>query len=99
MSEIGRHRATPGSQQRNGLATAALVCGIIAVATFWVPFLYLLSSLLLGVVAVVLGHQGRSRAAQRGGGGDGFALTGLVCGYAAIALSVANGVVGALAAS
>ncbi|WP_299957761.1 DUF4190 domain-containing protein [uncultured Modestobacter sp.] len=95
MSQLGQHRdSTAGSQQSNGLATAGMVCGIIAAATFWVPFLYLLSSLVLGIVAVVLSHKARSRA-----GGAGFALTGLVCGYAAIALSIANGVIGALAAS
>ncbi|MGY1749459.1 hypothetical protein [Modestobacter sp. SYSU DS0511] len=98
MSQTGQHRADPGSQQANGLAVAGMICGIIAAATFWVPFLYLLSSLLLGIVAVVLSHKGRSRAAA-GAGGAGFALTGLICGYAAIALSIANGVIGALAAS
>ncbi|MQA34211.1 hypothetical protein [Modestobacter roseus] len=98
MTETGQHRATPGNQQQNGLATAGMICGIIAAATFWVPFLYLLSSFVLGIVAVVLSHKGRARAAQ-GAGGAGFALTGLICGYAGIALSVASGVIGALAAS
>ena len=86
------------SHRSNGTATAGMVCGIISVATFWVPVLYLLSSLVLGIVAVVLSHRGRS-AAARGAEGGSPALVGLVCGYLGIALSVANGVIGALIAS
>jgi hypothetical protein len=79
----------------NGLATAGMICGIVSVTTFWVPFAYIVSGLVVGIVAVVLSHKGRS-AAARGAGAGSQALAGLICGYAGIVLSVANGVAGAI---
>ena len=86
---------TSAAPQTNGLALAGMICGIIAVTTFWVPFVYLVSGLAVGIVAVVLSHRARS-ATARGATGSGQALTGLICGYAGIALSIANGVAGAI---
>jgi hypothetical protein len=60
-----------------------------------VPFAYIVSGLVVGIVAVVLSHKGRS-AAARGAGAGSQALAGLICGYAGIVLSVANGVAGAI---
>lgn len=81
--------------QSNGLALAGMIIGIVAVTTCWVPFAYLVSGLAGGIVAVVLSHLGRA-AARRGAGGGGKALAGLICGYAAIVLSIANGIAGAI---
>lgn len=55
----------------NGLAVAALVTGIVAVITGWVPFW----GLLVGVAAVVLGILGLKKAT-----GKGMAIAGLVTG-------------------
>lgn len=82
----------------NGMALAGMICGIVSVTTFWVPFAYIVSGLVVGIVAVVLSHRGRS-AAARGAGGGKQALAGLICGYAGIVLSLANGVVGVIIAT
>ena len=97
MSQLDQHdgNSAPSATQSNGPATAGMVCGIISVATCWVPFLYLLSGLVLGIVAVVLSSKGRKRA-RAGAGSGNLATAGLVCGYIGIALSIANGVAGAL---
>ena len=79
----------------NGLALAGMICGIVSVTTFWIPFVFLVSGLAAGIVAVVLSHRGRA-AAGRGAGGAKQALAGLICGYAGIALSIANSVAGAI---
>jgi hypothetical protein len=81
---------TDATTRVNGLALAGMICGIVSVTTFWIPFVFLVSGLAVGIVAVVLSHRGRS-----GGTGRKQALAGLVCGYAGIALSIANAVAGA----
>jgi len=64
-------------QQRvNGLAVAALVCGIGTFLSFGVT----------AIPAVILGHTARSSIRRTGERGDGMALTGLILGWAGIAL-------------
>jgi hypothetical protein len=58
-------------QGTNGMAIAALVCGIGQVAAG--PF--------AGIAAIILGHKARQRIRQTGEQGDGMALTGLILGY------------------
>jgi hypothetical protein len=88
--------STSGAATRvNGLALAGMICGIVSVTTCWIPFVFLVSGLAAGIVAVVLSHRGRAGAA-RGEGGGKQALAGLICGYAGIALSIANAVAGAI---
>jgi len=65
-------------QATNGLAVAALVCGIAQVF-FWV---------LSGVPAIILGHVARSRIRQTGEQGAGLALAGLILGYIGLALAI-----------
>jgi len=55
----------------NGMAIAALVCGIGQVAAG--PF--------AGIAAIILGHKARQQIRQTGEQGDGMALTGLILGY------------------
>lgn len=63
--------------RRNGLATAAMVLGIIAaVLSFTVIFIYI--AMVLGVIAVILGIIGLVMAKDLGGVGIGPAWTGIV---------------------
>jgi hypothetical protein len=63
----------------NGLAIAAMVCGIAQFAGFW----------LLGTIpAIILGHMARKQIRQTGEQGAGMATAGLVLGYVGIALTV-----------
>jgi Domain of unknown function (DUF4190) len=64
--------------QTNGLAVAALVCGIAQIF-FWV---------LAGIPAIILGHVARSRIRQTGEQGAGMALAGLILGYVGLALAI-----------
>lgn len=64
--------------QTNGLAIAALVCGVCQV------FLWFLAA----IPAVVLGHMARKQIRQTGEQGDGMALAGMILGYIGLALTV-----------
>jgi hypothetical protein len=67
----------------NGLATASLVLGIIALVLFWTVWL----GVLLGVLAVVFGAVGRSKASN-GAPNKGMATAGLVLGILSIVGSI-----------
>jgi hypothetical protein len=75
-----------GYSPGNGIATAALVCGLIAVAIAWVP-LVVVVGLVLAVLAIVFGAKGVRRS-RESGVGKGRAMTGLVAGVVALGLSV-----------
>jgi len=68
----------PGPRQKNGLATASMVCGIVAVATGWLPVVFVAGAV-LAVLAVIFGAVGLSRA-RKTGVGRAFATTGLITG-------------------
>jgi hypothetical protein len=70
----------------NGLATAAITCGLLAPLFAWMP-VFVVIGLVLGVLAIVFGVRGRRRARDVGVG-SGTALTGLIGGTAALVLSV-----------
>jgi peptidyl-prolyl cis-trans isomerase B (cyclophilin B) len=56
-----------------------MICGVVQFFGFW----------LLGTIpAIVLGHMARRQIQQRGEQGAGLALTGLILGYAGLALTV-----------
>lgn len=63
----------------NGLAIAALVCGLLG-------FITCVSS----IAAIVLGHMARKQIRESGGvqQGDGMALAGLILGYVVLALLI-----------
>jgi len=68
----------------NGFAVAALVLGILSLVMFftiWLPFL-------LGVLAIVFGALGISRANRIGGKQKGLAIAGLVCGAVGMVLAI-----------
>ena len=62
----------------NGLAVAALVCGLAQI----------LLGILTGIPAVILGHIARRQIRQTGQQGAGIALAGLILGYVGIVLTV-----------
>lgn len=63
--------ASPATGPTNGLAVAALVVGIVAVVTGWIPFW----GLLVGATAVTLGILGLKKAH-----GKGMAIAGIITG-------------------
>ena len=73
----------------NGASTTGLVMGILAISTFALGFITLLSffflfSWLFALLAVIFGHIGASQGSKTGvGGGQGVA--GLVLGYLTLA--------------
>ena len=67
----------PVARQTNGLAVAALVCGIaqFAVGLTFIP-------------AIICGHMARRQIRQTGEAGDGMAIAGLILGYIGGALVI-----------
>lgn len=70
-----------GGEPRNGLGTAGLVCGIVAVALSLIPGLNLFTWP-VGVLAIVFGAVGWSRVNKGQATNKGQAITGLVLGIA-----------------
>jgi len=62
--------------QTNGLAIAALICGVAQIA----------AGPLTGIPAIILGHVARSRIRQTGEQGAGMALAGVILGYIGLVL-------------
>jgi hypothetical protein len=67
----------------NGFATAALVLGIIGVVLFWTIWF----GVLLGILAIIFGVLGMSRA-KTGAPNGGLATAGLVLGIVALVASI-----------
>ena len=76
----------PGPAASNGMATAALVLGIIGVVAGLVPFLFFVA-LPCGILGLIFGVLGRSRS-ERTGIGRGNATAGAITGGIAIALGI-----------
>jgi hypothetical protein len=90
------------AQRNNSLALISMICGIGGLVLMFFCGLGFLPA----VAALILGFVGRSQINQSGGtqGGSGMALTGIITGGVAIALSVivfiivlSTGVLGAIA--
>ena len=69
----------------NGMGTAALVVGILAVLSV----ITVIGGVVLGVVAVILGVMARGRVKRGEASNGGAALAGIVLGAAAALLSIA----------
>lgn len=80
-----------GSGARNGLATAALVFGIIGIGIGWAPFVFVLGAI-AAVLALVFGVIGRRRSTATGTGA-GFATAGIIMGAVGIAVCVVGFVI------
>jgi len=84
-ASAGPGGVSPGTDG-NGIAVAAMVCGIIALLITWMPFI-VVAGFVLAVLAVVFGIKGhrRSRETQKGAGP---AIAGIVTGLIALLLSI-----------
>ena len=69
---------------RNGMGTAALVLGIVALLGFWTVIL----GILLGLLAVVFGVIGRKRASRGEATNGGAALAGAILGGLALVAGI-----------
>jgi Protein of unknown function (DUF2510) len=87
---IDRLPIDPPRRPGNGVAVAAMVCGIASVVIGWIPFVVLIG-LAAAIVAIVLGIVGLRRS-RTSGAGSGFALTGLITGSVGV-LASAVGIV------
>jgi hypothetical protein len=67
----------PLARPTNGLAIAALVCGIAAFATG-----------ITCIPAIICGHIARRRIRRTGEQGDGMAIAGLTLGYVSLVLYI-----------
>jgi hypothetical protein len=75
---------------RNGIGTAALVCGIIAVVLSWTVYV----GIILGILAICFGGVGIGRSTRGEATNRSSALAGLILGIVAIALLVILVIVG-----
>ncbi len=75
-----------GGNSGGGGATAAMVCGIIAVLIAWIPFL-VVGGIVLAILALVFGIRGIRRSAV-GVPGRSKAVAGTVLGAIALGLSI-----------
>ena len=72
------------AKPRNGMGTAALVFGILALLLCWLPAV----GLLLGVVAIIFGVVGRGRVKRMAATNRGAATTGLVLGVLTLVVNL-----------
>lgn len=88
----------PAQQPTNGMAVAALVCGIVGVALAIILFFFPFIGLILGVLAIIFGIVGRNRfKANPAVGRQGMAMAGLVTGIVAVLISLVLIVLGIIA--
>ena len=69
------------------MAIIALVVGVIALLPLC-TIVFGFASIILGLIAVVLGYLGMTQARQRGQGGRGLAIAGIIVGALAAILGV-----------
>jgi Domain of unknown function (DUF4190) len=81
----------PAGPPRNGLGTAALVLGIVAIPGIFTVVL----GILLGLLALIFGIIGRKRFARREATNGGAAMAGAILGGIALAISIILVAVGA----
>jgi hypothetical protein len=73
---------------RNGLGITSLVLAIVGLLSVWVPFVNIVS-IVLGLVAVVIGFLGRGRVKRGIANNGGIAIAGIVLGTLAIVVGLA----------
>jgi hypothetical protein len=75
-------------ETKNGLGIASLVIAIIGLLSVWVPIVNIVS-IVLGLIAVVIGFLGRGRVKRRIANNGGVAVAGIVLGALAIVVGLA----------
>ena len=88
MTEQPYPTAPPPPQGSNGLAIAALICGILSLLLSWIPLINVLAAV-LALVAIILGALGIRRANEPYVGGKGMAIAGIICGAIGCFLAIA----------
>lgn len=81
-------------KQSNGMATAALTCGIVGILVAWMPFVVVIG-IGLGVLALVFGIKGLKRSSTAGSG-RGVAIAGIVTGGLALLTAIVGVVLSVL---
>jgi hypothetical protein len=81
----------PVARPSNGLGTAAMVLGLIAVLFAIVPIVGAFIAIPLGVLAIVLGFVGRGRVKRRLATNSGLALSGIILGLLALIIAIVWG--------
>lgn len=74
---------TPGAGKPQGMAIAALICGILSLVLFCFWFL----AIPLGIVAAILGMIAKGKAQRGEAGGEGLAKTGMILRIIGLILS------------
>jgi hypothetical protein len=74
-----------GAAPRNGLGIAALVLGLLALFSSWT----VVGGIVFGLLAIILGIIGRSRAKRGEANNGGLALAGIILGVLGLLLSIA----------
>lgn len=69
---------------KNGMGIAALIFGVLALLTCWIPII----GLVLGIVAIILGIVGRGRANRLQATNKGVATGGLVLGILSAVINI-----------
>lgn len=86
-SPAGGYGGAPGRAPSNGLGIGALIVGILSLVTV-LTFFGSFAGWLLGIIAVVLGFLGRSKAKKGEADNGGMALAGIITGAIGFVLSV-----------
>ncbi len=87
----GWHPWQPVTRPSRTLAALSMVGGLVAVATGWMPFLFVVGAA-AGITAIVLGVVARGRIRQGRATGSGMAIAGLVLGPVGLALCIVGAV-------
>lgn len=80
----GRPAGGPPPEPKNGMAVAALVFGILALLTCWLPVI----GLILGILAIIFGVIGRNRVRRMQATNKGAATAGLVLGVLSLIINL-----------
>jgi uncharacterized membrane protein HdeD (DUF308 family) len=96
MSMAAEGHTQPAGQMgptayRNGMGTAALVVGVVAIVLA-VMLTFFPIAFVLGILAVIFGAVGMRRATRGEANNRGHAVAGLTCGAIALVLSIYLGV-------
>ena len=74
----GGYAPPPAPAQTNGMAIAALVCGVLGIIGSFIPVVMYFTAV-LAVLGIIFGVMGMKKAKQLGSG-NGLAVAGLVLG-------------------